>query len=117
VTALLPGQIVIADWRDALPKEPNKRRPAVVVDGDDLFGASYPNVILVPLSEDIQLAIPDLSLAIDPTAENGCTRRCYALSHCLSARSKSRVTETASQVTADQLTTIRRQIAMAIGLL
>jgi hypothetical protein len=25
------GQIVLVDWRDALPKEPNKRRPAVVV--------------------------------------------------------------------------------------
>src|ERR1700730_4189205 len=26
------GQIVIADWRDGLPKEPNKLRPAVVVE-------------------------------------------------------------------------------------
>jgi mRNA interferase MazF len=32
------GQIVLADWRgDALPKEPNKRRPAVVVEDDALF--------------------------------------------------------------------------------
>ena len=32
------GQIVIADWRDALPKEPNKLRPAVVVeDSSRLF--------------------------------------------------------------------------------
>jgi hypothetical protein len=35
--AVSAGQIVIADWRDALPKEPNKLRPAVVVEGDALF--------------------------------------------------------------------------------
>ena len=28
---LAAGQIVLVDWREALPKEPNKRRPAVVV--------------------------------------------------------------------------------------
>jgi predicted transposase YdaD len=28
---LAAGQIVLVEWRDALPKEPNKRRPAVVV--------------------------------------------------------------------------------------
>ena len=42
------GQIVIADWRDALPKEPNKLRPAVVVEDETLFDPAYPNVILVP---------------------------------------------------------------------
>ena len=38
---LRAGQIVLADWRgDALPKEPNKRRPAVVVEDDGLFATS-----------------------------------------------------------------------------
>jgi len=73
------GQIVIADWRDALPKEPNKLRPAVVVEDEDLFDPAYPNVILVPLTEDQRLAIPDLSVVIDPTPQNGCSERCYAL--------------------------------------
>ncbi len=73
--ALRAGQIVLADWRgDALPKEPNKRRPAVVVEDDGLFAPSYPNAILVPLTEDPALAIPDLSVAIPPTAENGCSK-------------------------------------------
>ena len=27
-----PGQIVIVEWRDALPKEANKQRPAVVIE-------------------------------------------------------------------------------------
>jgi mRNA interferase MazF len=53
------GPIVLADWRgDALPQEPNKRRPAVVVEDDGLFAPNYPNVILVPLTEDIALAMP-----------------------------------------------------------
>jgi mRNA-degrading endonuclease toxin of MazEF toxin-antitoxin module len=79
---LRAGQIVLADWRgDAMPKEPNKRRPAVVVEDHRLFAPVYPNVILVPLTEDAALAIPDLSIAIVPTAENGCTKPCWAVSH------------------------------------
>lgn len=109
------GDIVIADWRDALPKEANKLRTAIVIDGDDLFGPGYPNVILVPLSDDGELAIPDLSLIIEPTPENGCTKRSYALSHCLAATSKERLSPTPSQITQDQLTMIRRQVAVAIG--
>ena len=77
------GQIVVADWRDALPKEPNKLRPTIVVEDEGLFDPAYPNVILVPLTEDARLAIPELSLAIDPSPENGCTKRCWALSHCV----------------------------------
>src|SRR6516164_8375077 len=36
------GQIVIVDWRDALPKEPNKLCPAVVVEDETLFDPAYP---------------------------------------------------------------------------
>jgi mRNA-degrading endonuclease toxin of MazEF toxin-antitoxin module len=110
------GQIVIADWRDALPKEPNKLRPAIVVEDETLFDPVYPNVILVPLTEDQRLAIPDLSVAIDPTPQNGCTKRCYALSHCVSTTSAARVRPTSSRIAQQELTAIRRQIAFAIGL-
>ena len=116
MAVLHAGQIVLADWRDALPKEPNKLRPAVVVEDDRLFPDDYQNVILVPLSEDGDLAAPELSLAVNPTAENGCTKRCYALSHCVATTSLERITPTSSRVTPDQLRTIRHQIAMAIGL-
>ena len=113
----LAGQIVIADWRgDALPKEPNKLRPAVVVEDDGLFGPAYPNVILVPLTGDAGLAIPDLSLAIEPTPGNGCAERCHALSHCVATTSKARLRPTRSAITPEQLATIRRQVALAIGL-
>jgi mRNA interferase MazF len=110
------GQIVIADWRDALPKEPNKLRAAVVVEDETLFDPVYPNVILVPLTEDQRLVIPDLSVAIDPTPQNGRTKRCYALSHCVATTSAERVQQTSSRIAKDQLLAIRRQIALAIGL-
>jgi mRNA interferase MazF len=109
------GQIVLADWRDALPKEPNKLRPAIVVEDTDLFDPDYPNVILVPISEDREFAMVDLALVIDPSPENGCTKRSYALSHCVTTNSKQRVRPTQSRILPEQLQTIRRQIALAIG--
>lgn len=116
VPAFAAGQIVLADWRDGLPKEPNKLRPAIVVQDSDLFDPDYPNVILVPLSEDRFTVAADLSVAIEPTPENGCTKRCYALSPSVAATSVRRIRATASRVLPAQLTEIRRQIGYAIGL-
>ncbi|HJU18185.1 MAG TPA: type II toxin-antitoxin system PemK/MazF family toxin [Stellaceae bacterium] len=116
MAAFSAEQIVIVDWRDALPREPNKLRPAIVVEDDELFGPTYPNVILVPLTEDERLAIPELSLAIEPTPENGCTKRCYALSHSVAATSAARARPTGSRVTGEQLRMIRCRTAVAIGL-
>jgi hypothetical protein len=39
---LEPGQIVIVDWRDALPKKASKLRLAVVIQDSDLFDPDYP---------------------------------------------------------------------------
>ncbi len=114
--ALHARQIVLADWcGDALPREPNKLRPAVVVEDDGLFAPAYPNAILVPLTDDARLAIPDLSVAILPTAENGCSKTCWAVSHLVATTSKLRLRATPSRVTPEQLGAIRRQIAMAVG--
>lgn len=107
---------MLADWRgDALPKEPNKLRPAIVVEDDGLFAPGYPNVILVPLTDDVALVIPDLAVAIAPTTENGCSKPCWAASHLVATTSKLRLTATPSRVTAEQLAAIRRQIALAVG--
>ena len=111
-----PGQIVIVDWRDALPREPNKLRPAIVVEDSELFGPSYPNVIVVPISEDRESAPVGLSLVLDPTPENGCTKRSYALSAYVATTSKLRIRETQSRVLPEQLRAIRHQIALGIGL-
>jgi mRNA interferase MazF len=110
------GQIVIADWRDATPTEPNKLRPAVVIEDDALFAPSYPAVILVPLTEHAELALPSLSVPIMPTPENGCTKPCYAVSHFVTATSAARVRATPSHITTEELARIRGQIATAIGL-
>ena len=115
--ALRAGQIVLTDWRsDALPREPNKRRLAVVVEDDGLFAPTYPNTILVPLTEDEALVIPDLSVPIAPTRENGCAKPCWAVSHLVATTSKTRLRVTRSQVTAEQLRAIRRQVALAVGI-
>jgi hypothetical protein len=60
--------------------------------------------------------MPDLSLAIDPTPDNGCTKRCFAVSHFVTATSKRRVTATTSRILPEQLRAIRHQIALAVGL-
>jgi len=59
------GQIVVADWRHALPKEANKLRPSVVIEDAELFSPVYPNVILVPLTEDAGMVLPELSVQIE----------------------------------------------------
>ena len=114
--ALRAGQIVLADWRgDALKGEPNKRRPAVVVEDAELFAPEYSNVILVPITGDAALAITDLSVEILPAPENGCVKPCWAVSYLVAAISKRRVTATPSRVTPAQLARIRRQVALAVG--
>src|SRR5258708_39185325 len=110
------GDIVIVDWRGgALPKEPNRLRPAIVVEDDELFDPDYPNVIVVPLTNDARLAIPGLSVTIDPTPENGCQLRCFALAPSVTSVSVKRVSGTGSHVLRDQLAAIRQRIADAIG--
>ncbi|QQS55443.1 MAG: type II toxin-antitoxin system PemK/MazF family toxin [Candidatus Competibacteraceae bacterium] len=113
---LAAGQIVLVDWRDGLPKEPNKRRPAIVVEDRDLFDHAYPNLILTPLGEDSLLAIEDLSVKISPTPENGCTKLCYALAHHVTTTSKHRITPTPSHITDEELVEIRWLIGVTIGL-
>jgi len=110
------GGIVIVDWRGgALPREPNRLRPAVVVEDDELFDPDYPNVIIVPLTSDSRFAIPGLAVTIDPAPENGCQDQCFALAPSVTSVSASRVRATASRVRPDQLNDIRRLIAEAMG--
>lgn len=116
MAAFAAGQIVIADRRDALPKQPNKRRPAIVVEDTGLFAEAFPNVILVPLTEDEAFAIAELSAVIDPTPENGCSKRCFAMAHAVTTASTARLTPTISHILPGQLLEIRRKIALAIGL-
>jgi hypothetical protein len=116
VTRPEAGTIVVVDWRGgALPKEPGRQRAAVVVEDTELFPPAYPNLLVVPLTRDEGLAHQSLAELIEPTAANGITERCWALSHHVTSVSLQRVEATASCVTAGQLASIRQRIALSIG--
>ncbi|HTU70514.1 MAG TPA: type II toxin-antitoxin system PemK/MazF family toxin [Candidatus Baltobacteraceae bacterium] len=111
------GEIVLIDWRgDGLAKEANKLRPCVVVEDDELFDAAHPTVIVVPLTSDESMVIPQLSTVVEPTPDNGCQRRSFAISHAVVTAAKGRVRgRPGTRITLDQLRSIRRQIAETIG--
>ena len=116
MTRAKAGDIVIVDWRGgALPKEPNSLRPAIVVEDETLFAPDYPNILVVPLTSDASIAMPSLSVTIDPAPENGCVRRCFALAPFVTSVSTRRMRATASRIAPEQLIAIRGRIAAAIG--
>ena len=111
------GAIVLVDWRrGGLPKEPTKLRPSIVVEDVRIFDDEHPNLIVVPLTTDVDLAIPALSVAIDPTPHNGCKERCYALAFNITSVSRGRIRPTSGQVTETQLDAIRQKIGICVGL-
>jgi len=80
-------QIVTVDWRkepddrtqDPQAPEPNKLRPAVVVQDTELFDPAYPTVLVVPMTGDPALAIPDLTVVLQPRPSNGCKKVSHLL--------------------------------------
>ncbi len=98
-----------------MPAEPNRLRPAVVVEDEGLFPEAYPNLLVVPLTRDEGLAYPSFAERIDPSPENGVAETCWALAHHVSSVSMKRVSPTPSRVTSEQLGGIRRRIALAVG--
>lgn len=111
------GSIVTVDWRGgALPQEPGKLRPAVVVEDHDLFPDGYPNMLVVPLTRDPGLAHRSLAETIEPTPENGATDTSWALAHHITSVSLQRVKPTGSRITPEQLASIRSRIAVAAGI-
>jgi mRNA interferase MazF len=110
------GSIVIVDWRGgALPHEPSRLRPAVVVEDHELFPNEYPNMLVVPLTRDEGLAHKSFAERIEPTVENGVDATCWALAHHVTSVSLQRVDPTDSRITASQLASIRNRIMVAIG--
>lgn len=110
------GSIVVVDWRGgALPNEPSRLRPAVVVEDHELFPDEYPNVLVVPLTRDEGLAHRSFAERIEPTVENGGDATCWALAHHITSVSLRRVNPTDSRITAVQLASIRKRIMVSIG--
>ena len=121
---LTSGQIVTVDWRrDPLdpslgpqPPEPNKLRPAVVVQDTGLFDPSYPTVLVVPMTGDAELAIPDLTVVLQPSASNGCKKVSYLLPQHLTCVAKTRIRAvTDSRISPTELQQLRQLIVLAIG--
>jgi mRNA-degrading endonuclease toxin of MazEF toxin-antitoxin module len=111
------GSIVLVDWRaGALAHEPTRVRPAVVVEDHQLFPEEYPNTIVAPLTRDEGLAYASFAERIDPTTDNGAESTCWALAHHVTSVSLRRVTPTAFRITHDQLGSIRRRVALALGI-
>ena len=112
------GSIVLVDWRrGGLPKEPTKIRPSIVVEDSRLFDEHHPNLIVVPLTTNPDLAIPALSVMIEPTTQNGCSERCYALAFNVTSVSIVRTKSSKGYITSAQLQAIREKVALCIGLL
>jgi mRNA-degrading endonuclease toxin of MazEF toxin-antitoxin module len=110
------GSIVVVDWRgDALPREPSRPRPAVVVEDDELFPEHYPNTLVVPLTRDEGLAHRSFAERIEPDHDNGAETTSWALAHHVTSVSLRRISSTPSRITLDQLSSIRRRIAVAVG--
>ncbi len=121
---LTPGQILTVDWRrdpldlaqDPHPPEPNKLRPAVVVQDTGLFDPSYPTVLVVPMTGDPGLAIADLTVELQPSASNGCKKVSYLLPQHLTCVAKTRIrAATDSRISAAELQLLRQLVVLAIG--
>ena len=121
---LTAGQIVTVDWRrdpldpaqDPHPPEPNKLRPAVVVQDTGLFDPSFPTVLVVPMTGDPELAIPDLTVVLEPSASNGCKKRSYLLPQHLTCVAKTRIrTATDCRISPAELQQLRQLVILAIG--
>lgn len=111
------GAIVIVDWRGgSLPQEPSKLRPAVVVEDHELFPDEYPTTLVVPMTRDQGLAHGSFAERIDPDSGNGVDTTCWALSHHVTSVSMKRISATPSRITAQQLTSIRQRIGLAVGI-
>ncbi len=111
------GAVVLVDWRrGALPGEPTKIRPSIVVDEQGRFPSDYANIIVVPMSSKEMLVVPTFSERIDPTPENGAPVASWALAHHVSMVSLQRVKVTQSRITDEQLASLRHRIALALGI-
>lgn len=116
MSRLEAGSIVVVDWRGgALPREPSKLRPAVVIEDHALFPDEYPNMLVVPLTRDEGLAHRSFAEQIEPTVENGVEATCWALAHHITSVSLRRVTSTDSHITPAQLAKVRERVVLAIG--
>lgn len=72
-------------------------------------------MVVVPLTSDEGLAHRSFAKRIEPTADNGADTTCWALARHITSVSLRRVNLTAWRITAEQLSSIRKRITVAVG--
>ena len=102
------GAVVLVDWRDKhYSSEPGRIRPAIVV-VSSIFLANLRVLTVVPLTGDVNLAPPSLSIRIDPKHGNGLKKPSYALAWNIQTVAVDRTTTTNAIVTGAEVNAIRR---------
>lgn len=87
-----------------------------MVQDTELFDPAYPTVLVVPMTGDPALAIPDLTVVLQPRPSNGCKKVSYLLPQNLTCVAKTRVTAaTKSQITSTELQQLRQLVVLSIG--
>ncbi|MDQ2907845.1 MAG: type II toxin-antitoxin system PemK/MazF family toxin [Candidatus Eremiobacteraeota bacterium] len=110
------GSIVVVDWRGGVPpNEPNRLRPAVVIDDHRLFPDEYGSIFVAPMTRDETIVHPAFAVSIEPSAKNGCGERCWIMGNYASVVSLARVRTTASAISDDQLVQVRLKLSFMIG--
>jgi len=114
---MIAGQILWIDFRkDALPKEPNKLRPGIVVEDSGLFALEFPNVVVVPCTTALTFEVLDLCVQIEPDKHNGFDRVNWAIAHNVTTASKARIVkETNYHISLQHLAEIRARIIETLG--
>ena len=88
----------------------------MVVQDTELFHPSYPTVLVVPMTSDPALAIPDLSVVWHPCPSNGCKKVSYLLPQNHTCVVKTRITTvTNSEITPAELQQLCQLIVLTIG--
>lgn len=88
----------------------------MVVQDTDLFDPAYPTVLVVPMTGDPELSIPDLTVVLQPSASNGCKKVSYLLPQHLTCVAKTRIhTATDSRISEAELQHLKQLVVLAIG--
>jgi mRNA interferase MazF len=88
----------------------------VVVQDTGLFDPSYPTDLVVPMTSDAELAIPDLTVVLQPSASNGSLKVSDLLPQHLTCVAKTRIREaTSSRISSTELQFLRQLVVLAIG--
>ncbi len=114
-----PGVVVFVDWRDKhYPPEPGKgARPGIVIGDPTLLPLSLGVMTVIPLTGDARLALPSLSIRIEPTPRNGLKKPSFALAWNVQTIAIQRVTEiTTAAITSTDLDAIKSRIAECLDL-